>query len=193
MDFPWDRVLFSDETTFLLHGKKSKTWYIPPKKKALRTIKHPAKVHVWACFAQNGFGQIYFFTSNLNSEKMCEIYKKALLPSVAKLFPKNTDWYLQEDNDPKHGSKLAMDWKMKNEIEVIQWPSCSPDQNPIENLWQILKMKMSSKQVNTIKGLKSEIKKAWNQLPKDLAYKLAQSMKKRLKALVDAGGDYTMY
>ena len=69
----------------------------------------------------------------------------------------------------------------------------SPDQNPIENIWQLLKIKISKKRIRTIKGFKSEIKKEWNNLPYDLAAKLAQSMKNRIKTLINAEGDYTMY
>ena len=59
-------------------------------------------------WAHMGFGILYLFTCNLNAEKMLEIYKKALLPSAERWFiDKNEDWILQEDNDPKHRSKLC--------------------------------------------------------------------------------------
>jgi hypothetical protein len=45
---------------------------------------------------------------------MVEIYKKALFPSAQLWFKDNSDWILQEDNDPKHLSKMAKDWKIKN-------------------------------------------------------------------------------
>eukprot|EP00727_Mastigamoeba_balamuthi_P012667 m51a1_g8022 hypothetical protein (100) ;mRNA; r:1618-2674 len=55
-----------------------------------------------------GFGRLYTFMCNLNSKKLCHIYNKALLPSAKKMFgPAPDDWVLQEDNDPKHTSKLA--------------------------------------------------------------------------------------
>ena len=86
-----------------------------------------------------------------------------------------------------------MDWKDDNEIEVLPWPSSSPDQNPIENIWQLLKMKIATKNIRTIQGLKSEIRKEWNALPNELAQKLVQSMKNRITALIEAQGDYTLY
>ena len=49
------------------------------------------------------------FKENLNAELMCDIYKRGLLPTARKQFGHDSMlWKLQEDNDPKHRSKLAV-------------------------------------------------------------------------------------
>lgn len=40
---------------------------------------------------------------------------------------------IQQDNDPKHGSKFITEW-LKNKIKVLQWPCQSPDLSPTESL-----------------------------------------------------------
>ena len=63
-------------------------------------------------------------------------------------FPNDLNgWLLQEDNDPKHRSKKATEWRNKYRVTRITWPSESPGLNPIENVWALLKMKIQKKSV----------------------------------------------
>jgi hypothetical protein len=49
---------------------------------------------------------------------MCSIYQQGLLASASQLFGMdNIDWILQEDNDPKHRSKIAKKWKEENNVK----------------------------------------------------------------------------
>ena len=125
---------------------------------------------------------------------MIKIYENSLLPSIDIFFDDdNIDQILQEDNDPKHRSNLAKKWKKENNIKVLPQPSMSPDQNPIENIWKLIKIKITKKKIKILQGLKSEIQKEQNKLPSDLAEKLCQSMKNRIDTLIIAQGDYTIY
>ena len=189
----WNKVIFTDETMFFLNKKHYKSWDFPSTKRTIKKTKLSIKVNVWGCFSSKSFGSIYCFTENLTSEKLCEIYRNALIESSQKLFPETNDWILQEDNDPKHMSKIATKWKDENKINVLQWPSYSLDQNPIENVWSILKMKIAYKDIKTLKGLKSEIKREWNKLSIEYSKKLVDSMDNRISSLIKEEGDYTLY
>ena len=107
IDRDFSNVIFTDECSIWACTLK-RAWSTSRNKIVERTVKHGVKVHLWGSFSKQGFSILYLFTCNLNAEKMLEIYKKALLPSAERWFiDKNEDWILQEDNDPKHRSKLC--------------------------------------------------------------------------------------
>ena len=99
---------------------------------------------MWGCFLALGFGNIFLFKNNLTSELLLNIYQQCLIPSAHKWFGKSSGpWFLLEDNDPKHTSKKAKQWKQDNNIQVFLFPPNSPDLNPIKNVWGIMKNKVN--------------------------------------------------
>ena len=145
-------------------------------------------------FQRRVFGNIYCFTENLNSELLCNIYKKTLLPSTRNFFGEdNNSWILQEDNDPKHTSGKAQKWKDNNNINRISWLSQSPNLNPIENVWAILKANINNYKPSSKKELVKIIKKEWRKLDSIFAKNLVTSMKKRISNVLENKGDHIYF
>jgi hypothetical protein len=160
----------------------------------IRTVKHPVKIHVWGSVSSTGFGKCFLFTENLDATLMTKIYKRALLPSREMLFEgRFSSMILQEDNDPKHRSKLCVKWKEKNNFVSLPWPASSPDQNCIENVWHVLKIRVADRKPTTLKQLARAIRKEWSMLSEEYAAKLVDSMPQRVQAVIEANGDFTMY
>ena len=52
---------------------------------------------------------------------------------------------------------------------------------------------LAKKKIQTINGLKVELAKEWKSLPNELARNLVESMQRRITALIEANGGYTLY
>ena len=64
----------------------------------------------------------------------------------------NTPYYHQ-DNDPKHKSKLCMNYLSNRNINLVSPPAQSPDLNPIENLWHYLEVATKDRKCKNEKDL----------------------------------------
>ena len=65
------------------------------------------------------------------------------------------------DNDPKHTSKFVAKWLKDNKVKILEWPSLSPDLNPIENLWAELKKHVRARRPTNLTQLHKLCQKEW--------------------------------
>lgn len=184
-------VLFSDETTFKLEDRTRLVRRCVGEKRFKRVVKFPGKIHLWGCVGRSGFGRCFTFRQNMTSAIYVDILEKALLPSAAKLGLQK--WILQEDNDPKHKSRFSNQWKDEKKIKVLPWPANSPDLNPIENPWNVLKDKVFKRRPRNLDEMEKYIHEEWDQLSPGHALNLVNSMPERMRACIAANGDSINY
>lgn len=91
--------------------------------------------------------------------------------------------YFQNDNDPQRSSLATDAFLRKSEVKVRQWPSMSPDLNPVEHLWGILKRQVEQRSPSKIKALKEVIVQERNRIDRTICCGLVLSMPRRISAV----------
>ena len=194
----WARVLFSDEKKFNRFGNDGTVhvWRKKGESLAPQCLRPTVKggggsVMVWGCVSRYGTGPVHRIDGIMDAIGYRNILADVLLPYSEDNLPLN--WLFQQDNDPKHTSRLVRQWFADNGVNVIDWPSQSPDLNLIENLWSIVDRAVKKKKSRNLDELFENIAEQWNLIPAAVCAKLFDSMSRRCQAVIDNFGYPTKY
>lgn len=194
----WKKVLFSDESRFKLFNSDGRHFVWRPKgqrfnpKYTLKTVKHSGgSVMVWGSFHARGIGPLVRIDGIMDRFLYRDILSDHMLPFAEDNLP--LTWIFQQDNDPKHKSRLVMQWLADRNVQLLDWPSQSPDLNPIEHLWDYVARTVSSKKSSNLNELFEKIQEIWQNIPQSVIDKLIESMPRRCQAVIKAQGFATRY
>ncbi len=155
-------------------------------------MKFPQSVMIWAAMSTAGVGPLSFLKSTVNAAIYQKILEHFILPSADKLYG-DADFIFQQDLAPAHTAKGTKSWFNDHGVTVLDWPANSPDLNPIENLWGIVKRKMRDTRPKNADDLKATVKETWASIPPQQCHKLITSMPPRIEAVIKAKGAPTKY
>ena len=97
-----------------------------------------------------------------------------------------------QDNARPHTAKVVRDYYHENNVQMLDWPPQSPDLNPIEQIWAIMKQKLYTQKsfpTNRDELIKSFFR-IWDELPESLLVSLSNSIPERLELVLKNKGGW---
>ena len=198
-------ILFTDEKIFTIEehfNKQNDRVYAHSVQEAAQVIymvergHHPASVMVWWGVSYLGVTELHFCTQGVKTsaksylEDILEIVVKPLRETLFK----EQHWIFQQDSAPTHKAKTTQQRLAANVpefIKVSDWPSGSPDLNPLDyKLWAELEHMACSRQHRNIDSLKRSLVQAAAKFPMDIVRSAIDDWPTRLKACIKARGDH---
>lgn len=198
----WRRGVFSDETKINRLGSDGCKWgwRKPGGMLTERDVQGTVKfgggsLMMWGCMTARGVGYASRIDGRMDAALYTQILDDELLQSLEFYGLEVDDVFFQQDNDPKHTSRVAQEWFEEHGLEVLDWPSQSPDLNPIEHLWAHLKRQLNGydAQPSSMHELWQRVEVEWDKIPVQVCVDLIDSMPRRIAAVLKAKGGYTKY
>ena len=199
----WARVIWTDEASIRCgyFGQVYVTRRADEKYKAECLITKFRKYSawmIWGCITSNGIGPLVVFEKEWGKING-EVYRTKVLPyayaymeAYKQDHPSLDDLVLMEDNASIHKAFATRDLHTEQGVLCMDWPPNSPDLNPIENLWRLLKCRVGRRFPKTTEEVRRYVEE-WLKLNERDIRKYVQSMHERCEAVIAANGMHTKW
>lgn len=205
----WQHIIWSDESYIHIGDNKGRVYITRRPNETYDDDcliwsfnQSSVRVMVWGCFAQNYKGPLVMLDypggagGGMNTERYIEqVLDPVVLGIYRDLKGSRRYMYYQQDGASFHKSKKTLRWFSKEGVQLFFHPPNSPDLNPIENLWSILKQRIRSRPhpPTSVDELKQAVQEAWDSITIDEINALVQSMPERVQQVLSAKGGHTSY
>lgn len=193
----WSRVVFTDEKRFNADGQDCwKSWM----RKGCRIIRNRRQqggpsIQIWGMIAPGPTLTVFELPPRGDSTKFMHFVEHSILPRVRPFLGDDFIW--QQDLAPTHNSVYSRGKFAELAIELLPWPSRSPDLNIIENCWSMISQRVyDGPQFSNTDDLWTAIDAAVTDLNvnhRDSLQKLYDSIPRRLLAVIKEKGGLTEY
>lgn len=194
----WRNVVCADETTLTQHATFKACVRRPPgtrfsPKYTLPTVKNAPKIMVWGAIAARGRCGLWFMPpgTTVNGGVYLNILKEKLTTFMTM---RGCSHFLH-DGAPCHRTRAVLEWLREERVELVgPWPGNSPDLNPLENCWRVVKEKVANHNPTSSKHLEEVIKQVWClEITPEYTDRLMCSMPDRIKQCLKVHGLHTKY
>lgn len=197
----WSRVLWTDESRFSLRSPdgRERVWRRNGERYAQCNISprdsfYGGSIMVWGGITRESHTDLVVFNRGTVTAAR---YVEEVLSQHVVGFARNfgPGFILMQDNCRPHTARMVHDYLNEAGIEVMRWPACSPDLNPIEHVWDHLGRAIRSRrgELYNLANLRQAIREEWQNINQQVVTTIIDSMPSRLQAVIAARGGHTRF
>lgn len=150
---------------------------------------------VWSVINFRGTGRLQIVQGTMKQDQYKKILEERLLPQLSEWFTDGEKPIFMHDGAPCHKARTITKFLAEKNITVLDWPGNSPDMNPIENVWELMKREVHKSTITTKQELIEKLIDVWhrNVHLQTVVKNCIESMPRRIASLIAAKGGHTKY
>lgn len=122
------------------------------------------------------------------------VARPILWPECRRQLEQNPNFVLMEDSAPAHDSDYTNGEREKEGISKVDWPPNSPDFNPIEHIWTLMKKRIlrrrGSEKITSVSLMKEVLFEEWDKITiEEINLEIAKLPGIMQRCLAAAGGN----
>ncbi|GFW55375.1 uncharacterized protein TNCV_117591 [Trichonephila clavipes] len=143
VDF-WRSVCFRDKRTFEILQNKAQFVRRCRGEKfhsdcVVQKVKHPTKIIIWSVISGKGTGRLDVVKVMMRQDQYKDALQNRLIPQLEEWFPNGEPYIFMQDGAPCPTARSIKAILAEQNIPLLDWPGNSPDMNPIEKVWELMK------------------------------------------------------
>jgi len=168
------------------HGNRTEWCWPDEHPSPMTSIQYATKLHV---FALIGIGVKRLIILDCNRVNSANYIKECLMPNLAVLSRPGVA--LCQDGAKAHTAKKTLQWMTAHGVKVVLgWPARSPDLNPTEEVWALLRDLVSSRHPTSKEELRKAVLEAWEEIPQSVIDMFVERYNRKVEACIDARGGH---
>ena len=184
-----DNIIFSDESMIVLRRNKCKVFQIRGTKSIKRYHLKNIKIMVWGAISMKGKVHLHVVgpKDTVTGDYYCKNILESFIEKANEIYPKK--WIFMQDNARPHKAHNTLDFLKERDVELLDHPPYSPDLNPIETVWGLLKRKVEKLNPQNYWDLRIAIENSWKTIDNESIKNIIQHLKTTVNQVIKARGN----